>query len=321
MTNLEHGRLNYTATESTADPTRGRDNSADAADSESSGDEPVADDEKAVAGQGAATRIDASERGKRRGPNPQPGETVYLARSKFSSRRRPYHTDPECPSLQQSRSTREIAFEYVSGRDACKWCTGEGETYRGTDEEFPCEYCERVYKEANGRSRHVLREHSDELDIGEGRLITDGGEELVWLSGGGGHGGRHGGNVHTDPECPRLARAKQTYSKPRSEVDDDHLCGTCQGKDGSAEGFDSYKRKRLLERADPEDLGLSPLAERTDTRIAHISRSLSDLSDDGLAELLVPEDTKKGRLYGLTDRGVAFINEHGSVLQHNGGEE
>lgn len=37
--------------------------------------------------------------------------------------------------------------------------------------------------------------------------------------------------------------------------------------------------------------------------IAHVSRALSNLRERGLVELLVDEDRKKGRLYGLTDDG------------------
>lgn len=37
--------------------------------------------------------------------------------------------------------------------------------------------------------------------------------------------------------------------------------------------------------------------------IAHVSRTLTELRDRGLVELLVEEDRKKGRVYGLTDDG------------------
>jgi DNA-binding MarR family transcriptional regulator len=47
----------------------------------------------------------------------------------------------------------------------------------------------------------------------------------------------------------------------------------------------------------------STLAAGTDIDIAHVSRALQQLRDDGGVELLVPEDTKKGRVYGATDAG------------------
>jgi len=47
----------------------------------------------------------------------------------------------------------------------------------------------------------------------------------------------------------------------------------------------------------------STLAERTPLGITHVSRVLSELREVDAVELLVPEDTHKGRIYGLTDVG------------------
>lgn len=47
----------------------------------------------------------------------------------------------------------------------------------------------------------------------------------------------------------------------------------------------------------------SQLERRTGVDISHMSRALQQLREVGGVELLVPEDTKKGRLYGLTDEG------------------
>lgn len=44
-------------------------------------------------------------------------------------------------------------------------------------------------------------------------------------------------------------------------------------------------------------------SEIADDDIAHISRALGELRERGLAELLVSEDTKKGRIHGLTEKG------------------
>jgi len=45
------------------------------------------------------------------------------------------------------------------------------------------------------------------------------------------------------------------------------------------------------------------IAEDTDCLPPHISRALQDLRDVDLVDLLVSEDRKKGRVYGITDRG------------------
>lgn len=47
----------------------------------------------------------------------------------------------------------------------------------------------------------------------------------------------------------------------------------------------------------------SQIAEDTDFSLAHVSRALQDLRSRSLVELLVPEERKKGRVYGITDHG------------------
>ncbi|WP_411963333.1 winged helix-turn-helix domain-containing protein [Haloferax sp. YSMS24] len=47
----------------------------------------------------------------------------------------------------------------------------------------------------------------------------------------------------------------------------------------------------------------SRIAAETDLAQPHVSRALSELREQGIAELLVPESQQKGRLYGLTDLG------------------
>ncbi|EMA01835.1 hypothetical protein C437_15486 [Haloarcula vallismortis ATCC 29715] len=47
----------------------------------------------------------------------------------------------------------------------------------------------------------------------------------------------------------------------------------------------------------------SEIAEAVHEEIAHISRALNEMREDDLVELLVSEDRKKGRIYGLTDGG------------------
>lgn len=47
----------------------------------------------------------------------------------------------------------------------------------------------------------------------------------------------------------------------------------------------------------------STIAEEEDISISHVSRALSKLRDESLVELLVSEGQKKGRVYGITERG------------------
>lgn len=47
----------------------------------------------------------------------------------------------------------------------------------------------------------------------------------------------------------------------------------------------------------------SRIAEMEDYQISHISNALTALRERSLVELLVPEERKKGRIYGLTEVG------------------
>lgn len=48
----------------------------------------------------------------------------------------------------------------------------------------------------------------------------------------------------------------------------------------------------------------SQLATEAQLPISHVSRALRELRDHALVKLLVPEDRKKGRIYGITDQGA-----------------
>ncbi|GGN88317.1 MULTISPECIES: MarR family transcriptional regulator [Haloarcula] len=48
----------------------------------------------------------------------------------------------------------------------------------------------------------------------------------------------------------------------------------------------------------------SLIADETELSIAHVSRALQELRDAGLVTLLVSEDRRKGRVYGITDPGL-----------------
>ena len=45
------------------------------------------------------------------------------------------------------------------------------------------------------------------------------------------------------------------------------------------------------------------LGERASLDLTHVSRTLTELRDHDIAELLVPEERTKGRIYGLTEAG------------------
>jgi DNA-binding MarR family transcriptional regulator len=47
----------------------------------------------------------------------------------------------------------------------------------------------------------------------------------------------------------------------------------------------------------------SQIATDADVGIAHVSRALQGLRERSLVDLLVSDDRKKGRVYGLTERG------------------
>lgn len=48
----------------------------------------------------------------------------------------------------------------------------------------------------------------------------------------------------------------------------------------------------------------SLIADETDLSIAHVSRALQELRDADLVTLLVSENRRKGRVYGITDEGL-----------------
>jgi len=50
------------------------------------------------------------------------------------------------------------------------------------------------------------------------------------------------------------------------------------------------------------------IAEKNNIHNSTVSRTLKDLSDEGIAKLLVDEESKKARLYGLTDKGKDVAN-------------
>lgn len=47
------------------------------------------------------------------------------------------------------------------------------------------------------------------------------------------------------------------------------------------------------------------IAEDVELSVSHVSRALGSLRSKGLVELLVPEERRKGRVYGITSDGEA----------------
>jgi len=75
----------------------------------------------------------------------------------------------------------------------------------------------------------------------------------------------------------------------------------------------TYRQTALEGLADGPALP-SELEERSGTDMSHISRALGELRERDLVELLVSEDTRKGRFYGLTEEGKDIVD----VVQERG---
>jgi len=58
------------------------------------------------------------------------------------------------------------------------------------------------------------------------------------------------------------------------------------------------------------------LSTQTGLDVTHVSRALSDLRERNIVELLVPEDQRKGRVYGLTEHGEQ-LQDHVQSLAEN----
>lgn len=65
----------------------------------------------------------------------------------------------------------------------------------------------------------------------------------------------------------------------------------------------SQYRVSVLSRLAESPATPTRIAEDTDIPVTHVSRALGGFRERGLVELLVPEDRKKGRIYGITERG------------------
>jgi DNA-binding MarR family transcriptional regulator len=70
----------------------------------------------------------------------------------------------------------------------------------------------------------------------------------------------------------------------------------------------SQYRVATLERLHDGHATPSLIAADTDHSIAHISRALQELQEQGLVDLLVSEERRKGRVYGITEAGQAVFD-------------
>lgn len=65
----------------------------------------------------------------------------------------------------------------------------------------------------------------------------------------------------------------------------------------------SDHRTKVLGRLAEGPATPTQIATDVDLSVTHVSRALSSLRDRDLVELLVPEDRRKGRVYGITSGG------------------
>lgn len=65
----------------------------------------------------------------------------------------------------------------------------------------------------------------------------------------------------------------------------------------------SQYRVAVIERLMEGPATPSQISKDTGLAIAHVSRALQKLRERNLVELLVSEDRRKGRVYGITEKG------------------
>lgn len=66
----------------------------------------------------------------------------------------------------------------------------------------------------------------------------------------------------------------------------------------------SRYRVAAMRRLDEGPSTPSNISDDASVGLAHVSRALQELRDNGLVDLLVSDDRKKGRVYGLTEEGA-----------------
>jgi len=73
-----------------------------------------------------------------------------------------------------------------------------------------------------------------------------------------------------------------------------------------------YRRGIVQQLADGDKIP-SEMADEMGYSRAHTSRALTQLRKEGLVELLVDEDTKRNRYYGLTETGEQVVEKLAEV--------
>ena len=71
----------------------------------------------------------------------------------------------------------------------------------------------------------------------------------------------------------------------------------------------SNYRVTVLRRLNEGPATPSQIANDEDIAITHVSRALRELGERDLVELLVPENRRKGRVYGITEKGERIWKE------------
>lgn len=72
-------------------------------------------------------------------------------------------------------------------------------------------------------------------------------------------------------------------------------------------------RTRVLAALADDPATPTTISERSGLDVTHVSRSLTELREHEIVELLVPEERSKGRIYGLTDTGNAIAAKAAEV--------
>jgi len=87
--------------------------------------------------------------------------------------------------------------------------------------------------------------------------------------------------------------------------------GRAMSDEWNAIGFviSSNYRVTVLRRLNEGPATPSQIASDEDIAITHVSRALRELGERDLVELLVPENRRKGRVYGITEKGEGIWEE------------
>lgn len=79
--------------------------------------------------------------------------------------------------------------------------------------------------------------------------------------------------------------------------------------DDAAFVISSRYRMEVLNQLNESPRVPSDIAEGSEFAITHVSRSLSEMRGRDLVELLVDEETTKGRVYGITSKGERTLEK------------